>query len=150
MQIISTIAMISINETLIVQLISFLIFLFIINRIMIRPLRKVMADRDGHVDRIVQEIVESKQKIKKCRQLIKDHEQVVIKEIQAINQDLETAGKKEAKEIIESARKEITMIKDGITKEIDEKIKEAKRSLDREAESLADSIMERILERRVS
>ena len=39
MQIISNIALISINETLVVQLISFLIFLFIINRIMFRPLR---------------------------------------------------------------------------------------------------------------
>ncbi|OGP57089.1 MAG: hypothetical protein A2V65_00355, partial [Deltaproteobacteria bacterium RBG_13_49_15] len=141
---------ISINETLIVQLISFLIFLFIINRIMIRPLRKVMIVRDGHVDRVVREIVESKKKIIDYRQQIEDHERVVKKEMQTLNQDLETAGKKEAKEIIESARKEITVIKDGITKEINEKIKEAKKSLDRETESLADSIMEKVLERRVS
>ena len=45
MQIITNIALISINETLIVQLLSFLIFLFIINRVMIRPLRGVMSDR---------------------------------------------------------------------------------------------------------
>ena len=34
MQIVSNVALISINETLVVQLISFLIFLFVINRIM--------------------------------------------------------------------------------------------------------------------
>ena len=45
MQIISNIALISINETLIVQLISFLIFLFVINRIMFRPLRKTVGPR---------------------------------------------------------------------------------------------------------
>ncbi|MBT8369281.1 MAG: ATP synthase F0 subunit B, partial [Deltaproteobacteria bacterium] len=56
MQIISNIALISINETLIVQVISFLIFLFIINRIMFRPLLNVMDERKSHIDRIQQDI----------------------------------------------------------------------------------------------
>ena len=57
MQIISNVALISINETLIIQVISFLIFLFIINRIMFRPLRNVMNDRKSHISKIQQDIV---------------------------------------------------------------------------------------------
>lgn len=59
MQIISNIALISINETLVVQLISFLIFLFIINRIMFRPLRQVMIERENHMEKINLDIVDA-------------------------------------------------------------------------------------------
>jgi len=45
MQIVSNVALISINETMVVQLISFLIFLFVINRVMFRPLRESMHER---------------------------------------------------------------------------------------------------------
>ena len=41
MQIVSVEALLSINETLIFQLLSFLIFLFIIKRMMFRPLRGI-------------------------------------------------------------------------------------------------------------
>ena len=70
MQIISNIALISINETVIVQIISFLIFLYIINRIMFKPLRGVMADRENHIKSIQQDIVSADNKgiIVKCAQ----------------------------------------------------------------------------------
>ena len=51
MHIVSNIALISINETLIIQLVSFLIFLFLINRIMFRPLSHVMVERENHLTR---------------------------------------------------------------------------------------------------
>ena len=52
MQIISNVALISINETVVVQLLSFLLFLYIMNRIMFRPLRNVMAQREDHLKQI--------------------------------------------------------------------------------------------------
>ena len=64
MQIISNIALISINETVIIQVISFLIFLYIINRIMFRPLRNVMADRENHIKMLQQDIVAAEKKWK--------------------------------------------------------------------------------------
>ena len=63
MQIISNIALISINETFIVQIISFLIFLYIINRIMFKPLRSIMADRQNHIKSIQQDIVTADNKL---------------------------------------------------------------------------------------
>ena len=40
MEIVSKIALITINETLVIQLVSFLIFLFVINRMMFRPVSR--------------------------------------------------------------------------------------------------------------
>ena len=56
MEIIKTTALITINETLWVQLIFFLIFLFLINRVMFRPVRRNMADREVHFLSLRQDI----------------------------------------------------------------------------------------------
>ena len=49
MQIVTTISLISINETTIVQIVSFLILVFILNRVMIRPLWKTIAERNQYI-----------------------------------------------------------------------------------------------------
>ena len=51
MEIISNIALITINETLIAQLLAFLIFMFVINRLMFKPLQGVMTERQGYIDK---------------------------------------------------------------------------------------------------
>ena len=63
MEIISNIALISINETLIVQVVGFLVFLFVINRIMFRPLQSVMSDREIHIERVKRDIVEAQEDV---------------------------------------------------------------------------------------
>ena len=52
MEVVSTIGLITINETVIIELISFLIFLFLINRIMFRPLQDIMGEREAHIEDI--------------------------------------------------------------------------------------------------
>ena len=49
MEIIATTALISINETFFVQLVSFLIFLYVMNRIMFRPLISTMDQRKEYL-----------------------------------------------------------------------------------------------------
>ena len=77
MQIISNVALISINETLIIQVISFLIFLFIINRIMFRPLRKVMNERETYVENVQKDIVEAENQFEDLTHQIKAQENAV-------------------------------------------------------------------------
>jgi F-type H+-transporting ATPase subunit b len=57
MEIVSNIALITINWTLFHQLIAFLIFMFIMNRIMFRPIQRVMDERDNLIERINQETI---------------------------------------------------------------------------------------------
>ena len=57
MEIIKTNALITINETLWVQMIVFLIFMFLINRIMFRPVRRNVAEREAHFDTLRQAIL---------------------------------------------------------------------------------------------
>ena len=150
MQIISNIALISINETLIVQVISFLIFLYIINRIMFRPLRGVMADRENHIKNIQQDIFAAEDKLDSLTDQIREHESAVKMEAFAQKAKIEEAGGQQADEIFASTRKEIEAARDKARKEVDDQVFEAKKYIKEESETLALSIMEKVLDRRLN
>ena len=95
MQIISNVALLSLNETLIIQLISFLIFLFIINRVMFRPLRAIMAERDSHIKKLELDIVDAGKQFENLLNQIKQQESAVKNEAYDISGKLEKASKKQ-------------------------------------------------------
>ena len=148
MEIISNIALISINETLIVQVISFLIFLYLINRIMFRPLRNVIADRDIYIERIKLDIDQAQKQIKTMSSQIRGQEAEVKKEAFDLKEQQEKIGNRQAKEIFAAVRQEIADTSAKVQKDIDIKISEARQSLQKESELLAKSIIEKILDRR--
>ena len=148
MEIISNIALISINETLIVQVIGFLIFLFVINRIMFRPLRNVMADRDIHIEGIKQDIVQAQKEVKTFASQIQKQDTAAREEAFELRDDLENAGSQQANEIFESVKKEIVAGSQKIQKEIAVRIAQERQTLEKESEALALNIIEKILDRR--
>jgi F-type H+-transporting ATPase subunit b len=148
MEIISSIALISINETLIVQVIGFLIFLFLINRIMFRPLQNVMMDREIYIERVKMDIDGARKEIDAMNSQIEAQEAEVKMEAFELKQEHEQIGSQQAKEIFAAARREITETSARVQKDIDDKISEARQSLQQESEALAVSIIEKILDRR--
>lgn len=148
MQIISNIALLSINETLVIQVLSFLIFLFIINRIMFRPLRSAMDEREAYLKKINNEITDAKDELETIARRIEAHESAVKLEAFELNDKLEASGNQEATDIITSAREEIAGLKQNTTRQIDYQISEAREHLERESKALAMNIMEKILDRR--
>ena len=148
MQIISNIALLSINETLVIQVLSFLIFLFIINRIMFRPLRSTMDEREAYLKKINNEIADAKDELETIGRRIEAHESAVKLEAFELNDKLEESGNQEATDIITSAREEIAGLRQNAISQIDHQISEARGHLERESEALAMNIMEKILDRR--
>lgn len=150
MQIISNVALISINETLLFQLISFLIFLFIINRIMFRPLRETMQAREEHVEAVNQDIMKAKDEVEAIIKQTKMEENAARMEAFKICDTLERSGNEEAGGIIEAARQEIAELSDASKKDVEKLMAEARESIRKEAEALALEIMEKVLERKVA
>lgn len=148
MQIISNIALLSINETLVIQVLSFLIFLFIINRIMFRPLRSTMNEREAYLKKINNEIADAKDELETIARRIEAHESAVKLEAFELNDKLEESGNQEATDIITSAREEIAGLRQNAARQIDSQISEARDHLERESKALAMNIMEKILDRR--
>ncbi len=150
MEIISNIALITINETLVIQIISFLIFLFIITRVMIRPLNSVMEERDTYMEGIRQDISAGRDKITELTTRLDERESAVRKESFVLKKQLEEAGSKEAVEINAAASKEISGLKKQAQAEIDTQIAEAQKYVREESEALATTIIEKILDRRLA
>jgi F-type H+-transporting ATPase subunit b len=147
MQIISTVALISINETLIFQVISFLIFLFIINRILFRPLRRVMAEREAHIENMQKDIIDAQNQFEDLTYQIQKQEKAVRDEAFEQQANLEASGNQQAVEILTSVRKEINASKEQARKNVDAQISAARKHIQKEAEDLAVKIIETVLYR---
>jgi F-type H+-transporting ATPase subunit b len=150
MEIITNTALISINATLFVQVASFLIFLFVMNRLMFRPLRKTMRDRSKYVSDLEQEIDDAERDIVRYFKEIEKQRAAARAEAHSVTAELEEEGNDEAHEIIESAVKEISVLKKKTKKQIDAQISEARELLLKETEALSVQIMEKVLDRRLS
>ena len=150
MQIVSNIALVSINETVIVQLISFLIFLFIINRVMFRPLRDTMLKRDHHVKQIQDDITHQENQLQTLKNKISEGESSVRSEALEMKKKLEDSGKQEAGGILSTTRQEIEDLRKKSARDVENKLAGARKSLKQESERLVSDIMEKVLDRRLS
>ncbi len=149
MQIISNIALISINETLVVQLISFLIFLFIINRIMFRPLRQVMIERENHMEKINLDIVDAGKSLDRITDQIIQKKTVVQNEAFELSKKIREQGIQKSAKMLSAVRAEISELQSNARIDADTQLASARKKLDAESEVLAVSIMEKVLERRL-
>jgi F-type H+-transporting ATPase subunit b len=150
MHIISNIALITINETLFVQLLSFLIFLFIINRIMFRPLQNVMNERVNYMDKIKMDTVDTVKELEDLTKKLKKQESDVRAQAFELKRELEESGSAKSAEIFASTREEINAIKEKAEADVNVQISEAKKHLQKESEALAINIMEKLLDRRLA
>lgn len=150
MEIITNTALISINETLLVQVASFLVFLFVMNRLMFRPLLKTIEDRSTYVSDMEQEIDDAERDIVRYSKEIEKQRAAARAEANGVTTELEEEGNQEAHEIIEAAVKEIAVLKKNAKNKIDTQISEARELLLKETEALSVQIMEKVLDRRLS
>ncbi|MDH3573743.1 MAG: hypothetical protein OES64_09560 [Desulfobacteraceae bacterium] len=150
MHIISNIALITINETLFVQLLSFLIFLFIINRIMFRPLQNVMSERVNYMDQVKVDTVDTIQELEDLTKKLKKQESEVRAQAFELKRELEESGSEKSAEIFASTRKEIEAIKEKAETEVNIQLSEARKHIQEESETLAMNIMEKLLDRRLT
>jgi len=149
MQIVSNVALISINETMVVQLISFLIFLFVINRIMFRPLRSSMQEREHYVEGIRMDIEEAEKELEQTMQDARDENAAVRNAGLQMIAEMEKQGNEEADNIIAVAREEMAQMGGEARQDIDAQVAKARKTIVAEAEKLSVRVMERVLDRRL-
>jgi F-type H+-transporting ATPase subunit b len=147
MEIITTNALISINATFFVQLITFLLFMVIMNRIMYQPLRGAMAQREGHVKKLQSDIDDAQERMHQFSKELKAQRKAVRREAYSINFKLEHQANDQADEMIAAARQKARNLRDETESTVTKQLMEAKQTFAAETETLARTIMERILER---
>ena len=150
MEIVTNQALISINETAIVQLISFLIFLFVINRLMFRPLNKAVSDRASYIEKVKQDISDSETEVEQLLARLEERKAATRDEAFAISLKLEGDAGKQAQALLNETRQEIDKLRSKAEKDIEGQIARAREGIKKESESLVVSIMEQVLNRKVA
>lgn len=141
--------MISINATLFVQIIHFLILVLILHLILFRPILKLMGERINHVDKIEKETEDIESKI---TQLASDRvilEKNTRREAGENRSSFQKEGNEISEKIFQDTREEIAAIRDDVDRDVARQIEEARKSLQREATLLADELTEKVVGRRI-
>lgn len=149
MEIIATNALISINETLIVQLVSFFIFLYFMNRIMFRPLLSTMAQRKALISDFQRDIISGKEDLVRLGKDLDREQSKVIKEAHKVVLSLETEGDQRAADILEEVRQQISELRHETETRINDQVRKARMELAGEVEAITLTIMEKVLHRRL-
>ncbi len=149
MEIVSNIALISINETTLVQIVSFLVFLLVINRVMFRPLRETMAEREGFIEGIHQDIAAAGQELDTLLEKMRRQEAAARDEAQQVKSALEAAAGQEAATVLAAARQDVAALSRNTEQDIARMLSAAQQAIDAETKHLAVSIMEKLMGRKV-
>ncbi|MBW1867867.1 MAG: hypothetical protein JRI73_00900 [Deltaproteobacteria bacterium] len=114
--------MISINATLVIQVIHFLILVYILNRLMFRPILKLIDKRDVHVEKTRKGVDRALNKTEVLKEscLSKVHEARV--DATQERTDLREAGIAETKKLLGRSKEETAVIRAEMDKEAEKEI----------------------------
>jgi len=148
MEILKTTALITINETLWVQMIAFLMFLFLINRVMFRRVRRNIADREAHFDTLRQDIRDLKKEMGALLRQTEAEEKQLKKTARQIDEDLRQEGRREARDLINTALGEISALQQDAEQRLETSVARARREIESAAQDLTTSIIHHLMNRR--
>jgi F-type H+-transporting ATPase subunit b len=150
MEVIQTNALISINATFVVQLVSFLIFMAIMNRLMFQPLRTVMAQRKFRVRKLREEIASAGEQLAAIETDLAEQKRAVREEAQAVNQALEAAAGEQVAAMFDETRAKTADLRRSAEGRIGTQLQVARGQVAEEARRLSTEIMQKVLQRRLS
>ena len=141
--------MISINATLVVQLIHFLLLLFIMNRLMLQPLLKLIQAREEFTTRTKSETKDLEVRIEQLKEEFVSKEEGARKEAAHDRSEITNVGMSEAEGYLNQSREAVSTIRQETARDVEAELTNTRPLLDDEASSLVEGIMEKIIGRRV-
>lgn len=142
--------MISINATLFVQVIHFLLLTFILNRLLFQPIMKLIDERTGHIARTKEEIKQIEVKIEDLKQEFVSRQNDARKDAARQRSEIRGEGIVAAEEFLTVSRKEVSSIKTKATEEVVAEVNKTQPQLEDQAATLTDVITEKIIGRRIA
>jgi len=141
--------MISVNATLFVQVLHFLLMVFIMNRLLLRPTLRQIDEREKHIVQAKKDTedmaIEAERLAEKRLFVEKEARRKAGEERNSMKEEAAAA----AHTIFEKTRVEVSEIRARMDKEIEAQVKEATAVLDQEVAKLAEDIVEKIAGRRL-
>jgi F-type H+-transporting ATPase subunit b len=144
------VALISINATILAQLISFLIFMLLISRLMYRPLQDIMVERDRQVEQMKLDIQTAQGDLDDIFMKIEAETQKIKNNAMEVEKQLEQEGLQKTDEVFEQVNKEIEKLSKETDEEVQRQINEVRKHLEEQSEIISRTIMEKALGRRLA
>jgi F-type H+-transporting ATPase subunit b len=142
--------MISINATLVLQVVHLLILVFILNRLMFKPILKLVDERTGYIEKSKTEIRDLESEAERLQQEYLSLESQARKKASSESLELKKAGVAQVEAMIDESQKEVASIRQESEVKIESEFEKAQPSLQGEATVLAQEIVERLIGRRVT
>ncbi|MFN3534311.1 MAG: hypothetical protein ACK4WB_02860 [Desulfatiglandales bacterium] len=139
--------MVSVNATFFVQLLQFILLVFILNFLLIRPLMKTVRERDLKIQKTKEEISEIQQRIKGLLEGMKEQELSVIRAANHKRELMKQEAEKEALQLQEKVRQEVEERRRTLSEQIESSIATELQRVETNAAILAKEIMARLLMR---
>jgi len=142
--------MISINATLVLQVVHLLLLVFILNRLMFKPILKLVNERTGYMEKSKTEIRDLETEAERLKEEYLSLERQTRKKASTESLELKKAGVAQVEAMIDESQKEVASIRRESETKIESEFEKARPSLQGEATTLADEIVERLIGRRVA
>ena len=142
--------MVEINLTIVIQVVQFLILVFILNRILFKPISRAIEERDGRIDaweektRTLQETVRTK--IESYEKELVEVKARVQEEQEQISNELKEREEEKVGAVFEEAAQIVASTKQTLQEETER----LRQELRRQAEEMAQMVTEKVLGRKVS
>jgi len=140
---------VSINATLIIQIIAFIALIWFVNKVLWGPLSKLMEDRQKKIADGLSAAEKGKHELELAEQRAKE----VLKDAKAQAQNILGQAEKRSSEIVEDAKikatEEADRVKAAAQAEIEQEVSRAREGLRKEVATLAVSGAEKILQKEV-
>jgi len=142
--------MISINATLIIQVINFLILVFILNRLLFKPTLKLIKDRTEFFQSTKEEINQLEKETQELKDKYQSIQNDTRREAARERDQMKSMSAREIEEFLNASRNEASKIKTEAEKKAEMELSQAKSSVSGEAGMLADFIVQVVIGRRAA
>ncbi|VBB44314.1 putative ATP synthase subunit b [uncultured Desulfatiglans sp.] len=141
--------MISINATLIAQVVHFLVLMYILKHLMILPIWNLIKARQEHMEKAQNDILEAEQKAIELAERYMREEEKAIRAASKERNKLREEAISEAMAEYDQAQATVSSIRAKVTGEVERELAEARPSLRDHAVALVDEIIPKVLGRRI-
>lgn len=142
--------MISINATLVLQVVHLFVLVFILNRLMFRPIMKLVDERSGHIEKSKTEIRDLETEAERLKREYLSRERDARKKASNESLELKKAGITQVEAMIDESQKQVASIRSESETKIEAEFEKARPVVKGEATALAEEIVERLIGRRVA
>ncbi|MFH1491154.1 MAG: ATP synthase F0 subunit B [Pseudomonadota bacterium] len=139
----------NIDYTVIIQIVNFLVLLFILNILLYRPVRKILGKRKEEIDSCEKMIGEYREKIGLDSKALEENMIGARREGYKVKEELKGAGLEQEKDLVQGAIGSTAEKFDKAKKEIEGQIIRVRQSLENEVSAFSKELAEKILGRSV-